>query len=62
VLAPSFVADCLETLEEIGIRAREQWQRLGGEALLLVPSLNAHPAWVEALAALILKNNAASHP
>jgi ferrochelatase len=50
VVCPSFVADCLETLEEIGIRAREQWQALGGEALALVPSLNAHPAWVETLA------------
>jgi len=53
VLCPAFVADCLETLEEIGIRAREQWQALGGEALQLVPSLNAHPAWVDALASWI---------
>lgn len=49
ILCPSFVADCLETLEEIGIRARAQWEGLGGEALHLVPCLNAHPAWVEAL-------------
>jgi ferrochelatase len=46
VLCPSFVADCLETLEEIGLRAREQWRALGGEALELVPALNAEPAWV----------------
>jgi ferrochelatase len=46
VLCPSFVADCLETLEEIGLRAREQWRELGGEALELVPALNAEPAWV----------------
>jgi ferrochelatase len=50
VLCPSFVADCLETLEEIGIRAREQWRALGGDELHLVPSLNAHPVWVETLA------------
>jgi ferrochelatase len=50
VLCPAFVADCLETLEEIGIRARDQWRALGGEALHLVPSLNAHPAWVGAVA------------
>ncbi|MEE2677651.1 MAG: ferrochelatase [Myxococcota bacterium] len=50
ILCPAFVADCLETLEEIGIRARDQWKQLGGEALHLVPSLNAHPAWVEGLA------------
>ncbi len=48
VLCPSFVADCLETVEEIGIRGREQWQELGGESLVLVPCLNASPVWVEA--------------
>ena len=53
VLCPAFVADCLETLEEIGIRARAQWRELGGEELLLVPSLNASPAWVDGLARLI---------
>jgi ferrochelatase len=50
VLCPAFVADCLETLEEIAIRAREQWRSLGGEDLLLLPSLNAEPAWVKAVA------------
>jgi protoporphyrin/coproporphyrin ferrochelatase len=53
VLCPAFVADCLETLEEIGIRAREDFLRAGGEALALVPSLNAHPAWVRALVRLV---------
>ncbi len=53
VFCPAFVADCLETLEEIGIRGREQFLAAGGEALTLVPSLNATPAWVEALAALV---------
>jgi ferrochelatase len=53
VLCPAFVADCLETVEEIGIRAREQWRSLGGEELLLVPSLNAEPRWVEAVARLV---------
>lgn len=50
VLCPAFVADCLETLEEIGIRAREQWKAAGGEELVLVPSLNATPRWIEAVA------------
>ena len=49
VLCPAFVADCLETLEEIGIRAREQWLALGGEDLRLVPSLNASTPWVDTL-------------
>ena len=58
VLCPAFVADCLETVEEIGIRAREQWRSLGGEELLLVPSLNAEPAWVETVARLVRQHGA----
>jgi len=50
VLCPAFVADCLETLEEIGMRAAEDWQKDGGEELLMVPSRNAHPRWVETIA------------
>jgi ferrochelatase len=50
VLCPAFVADCLETLEEIGIRLREQWLALGGEDMLLVPCPNAHPTWVRTVA------------
>ena len=42
-----------ETLEEIGIRAVAQWRSLGGEALRLVPSLNAHPVWVDGLARML---------
>ena len=49
VMCPSFVADCLETLEEIGIRGRESFVAAGGEELVLVPSLNSHPAWVQAV-------------
>ena len=52
VLCPAFVADCLETLEEIGIRAREQFRAAGGEELVLVPSLNASEPWVEAVCEL----------
>lgn len=47
VFCPAFVADCLETLEEIGIRAEAQFKGAGGEALKLVPSLNASPLWVK---------------
>lgn len=49
IVCPSFVADCLETLEEIGIRAQEQWRTLGGEELITVPCLNADPLWVQAI-------------
>jgi ferrochelatase len=53
VMCPAFVADCLETLEEIGLRANTQWRELGGDALELIPSLNAHPAWVDAVAGIV---------
>jgi ferrochelatase len=53
VLCPAFVADCLETLEEIGIRARDQWHALGGDALWVAPCPNAHPRWVEAVSGLV---------
>jgi ferrochelatase len=60
VFCPAFVADCLETLEEIGIRAAESFKAAGGEDLRLVPCLNDHPVWVTALATLI--REAAPHP
>ena len=53
VFCPSFVADCLETLEEIGLRAREAFLQAGGEDLRLIPSLNSHPAWVEAVCRIV---------
>ena len=53
VFSPAFVADCLETLEEIGIRAKDQFLACGGEALTLVPSLNAHPSWVRGLTRML---------
>jgi ferrochelatase len=55
VFCPAFVADCLETLEEIGIRARAQWRGLGGDELTLVPSLNDHPRWIEAVVDLAVR-------
>ncbi len=53
VLCPAFVADCLETIEEIGMTAHDQFLEAGGEAFKLVPCLNAHPAWADALAKII---------
>lgn len=55
VFAPSFVADCLETLYEIGMEYREDFLMQGGQTLDLVPSLNTHPAWVSALGKIILE-------
>lgn len=53
VVEPSFVADCLETLEEIGMRGAEDFRAAGGEELQLVPSLNTRAVWVRGLAAIV---------
>lgn len=55
VLCPSFATDCLETLEEIGVRAKESFVARGGEELRLVPCVNASEAWVGALSAAIAR-------
>lgn len=49
VACPSFVVDCLETIEEIGLRAREQWLELGGKEFTLIPCMNQDPQWIKAL-------------
>jgi ferrochelatase len=52
VLCPSFVADCLETLEEIGLRARERWLgELRGKEFALAPCVNASAPFVAFCAA-----------
>lgn len=53
IACPAFVADCLETLEEIDMRAREQWLSLGGETFTFIPCLNAHPTWIAALGEMV---------
>ena len=50
VLIPSFVADCLETLEELSIRGVEVWRQNGGETLQVVPAPNARDGFAEAVA------------
>ena len=52
ILSPAFVADCLETIEELGMRAVETWRENGGETLELVPSLNATDNWADAVVRL----------
>ena len=54
VFSPAFVADCLETIYEIGIEYSEMFKKNGGEKLQLVESLNTHPKWIEALMKIIL--------
>lgn len=53
VACPSFVADCLETVEEIAIRGRETFIAAGGTELQLIPSLNDDPLWVLAVAKML---------
>ncbi|MGE4349203.1 MAG: ferrochelatase [Candidatus Berkiella sp.] len=60
VVCPSFVADCLETLEEIGLRAKELWLSLGGESLTAIPCLNDSPEWVASFAKIILSESIGS--
>lgn len=55
VMSPAFVADCIETLEELGIRGREQFIDAGGESLELLPCLNASDEWAETLVHLCEK-------
>lgn len=56
LVCPSFVTDCLETLEEIGIRAKNQWLNLGGTDFTLIPCLNIHPAWINTLTHVVNQN------
>jgi ferrochelatase len=53
VVCPGFVADCLETLEEIGIMARRAFLAAGGKQLNVLPCLNEAPEWIDALAAIV---------
>ena len=53
VLTPSFTADCLETLEEIAMTGQESFRAAGGEDFRMVPCVNAHPRWVQAVAAMV---------
>jgi ferrochelatase len=53
VAAPGFAADCLETLEELAIRGREQFLAAGGEQFATLACLNAGEAGVAMLEALV---------
>ncbi len=53
VFSPAFVADCLETIVEIGTEYQEEFEEMGGEHVDLVPSLNDNPKWIESVAELI---------
>ncbi len=52
VMCPGFVADCLETLEEISQEAHEAFIEAGGQDFRYIDCLNAQPSWIEALSHL----------
>lgn len=53
VFSMAFVADCLETIHEVGTEYNELFQHNGGESVTLIPSLNDDDAWVDYLSDLV---------
>lgn len=56
VIAPGFVADCLETLEELAMEGRASFLASGGKEFNYIPALNEHPQWIDALGQIALEN------
>lgn len=53
VICPAFVSDCLETLEEIDMRGREDFIEAGGHEFTYIPCLNDSPGWIDVLARMV---------
>jgi ferrochelatase len=53
VLCPGFTADCLETLEEMGMTNRELYHQAGGGEYRLLPCLNVQAPWIDALSSIV---------
>lgn len=56
VMCPGFLADCLETLEEIQIQCKQAFLEDGGVDFSYIPCLNARTDWINALSDLVTKN------
>ena len=56
MVCPGFVADCLETLEEIALDVREDFLHAGGGEYHYIPCLNERPDWIHTLTNLVLDN------
>ncbi len=56
VLCPGFVADCLETLEEISLEARSAFIQAGGKEFHYLPCLNDQHQWIDALAMIAMQH------
>jgi ferrochelatase len=53
VICPAFVSDCLETIEEIGMRGCEQFMAASGKEFTRIPCMNEHPLWIVALEKMV---------
>jgi len=53
VICPAFVSDCLETIEEIGMRGKDSFLKAGGLEFTRIPCLNEHPKWIEVLEKMV---------
>ena len=56
VICPGFVADCLETLEEIALEGKKEFQHAGGGEYHYIPCLNDRNDWMHALTELVMDN------
>jgi ferrochelatase len=56
VVCPGFVADCLETLEEIAMEGKEDFQHAGGGEFNYIPCLNERNDWMHALTDMVMDN------
>ena len=55
VICPAFVSDCLETIEEIGMRGCADFMGASGKEFTRIPCLNEHPLWIEALEKMVAR-------
>jgi ferrochelatase len=55
VICPAFVSDCLETIEEIGMRGCEDFMAASGKEYTRIPCMNEHPRWIETLTKMAYK-------
>ncbi|HEY3596913.1 MAG TPA: ferrochelatase [Paraburkholderia sp.] len=56
VFCPGFTADCLETIEEIGMEVRDEFMHEGGKEFHAIPCVNASPAWIAALGEIVAQH------
>lgn len=56
IVAPAFVADCIETIDELGREAKEDFLKAGGEELTVIPCLNDRKDWVNTIVNWVMEN------